>query len=202
MENLRFLLAQYSPKTALYFGHRYALSPLEEGYMAGGGYILSKKALIKFAEKLVHNETVCHPDGGSEDVEMGRCLQHSAIAVDCRDERHQRRFFPLGVEPHMKASVDKDSWYVRYQYYHVPQGSTECCSDTSVGFHYISPHEMYALDYYIYNVHPFGLDSDSGQHLPRKLKLKEIISASDKLSPSPNFKKHKIYHDLESSEIY
>lgn len=49
--------------------------------MAGGGYILSNKALEKFAETLLHNATVCHPEGGAEDWEMGRCLEHSAIFV-------------------------------------------------------------------------------------------------------------------------
>lgn len=35
MENLRYMLAQYNPNTAFYFGHRYILSFFEEGYMAG-----------------------------------------------------------------------------------------------------------------------------------------------------------------------
>ena len=68
------MLAHYDPKTALYFGHRYAVQGLDLGYMAGGGYILSRKALEKFAETLIHNETVCHAGGGAEDWEMGWCL--------------------------------------------------------------------------------------------------------------------------------
>lgn len=35
MENLRYMLVQYNPNTAFYFGHRYALAELDEGYMAG-----------------------------------------------------------------------------------------------------------------------------------------------------------------------
>ena len=81
MENLRYMLSQYNPKTALLFGHRFLLNPEkngalplnEEGYMAGdnfyqntchdisfiinsnlsflgGGYILTRKAVIKFVK--------------------------------------------------------------------------------------------------------------------------------------------------------
>lgn len=86
------------------------------------------------------------------------------------------------------------------QYYRVSQGNPSCCSDTAVGYHYVDAPELYALDYFIYHVHPFGVDDHSNEILPTKLSLKEIIAASDKESVSPNFRKHKIYHDLESTE--
>jgi hypothetical protein len=75
MENIRYMLYQYNPKTALYFGHRFAVefNPNDfSSYMAGGGYILSKKALEKFT-KLVQNTTICSGrDNGNEDWEMGK----------------------------------------------------------------------------------------------------------------------------------
>lgn len=196
------MLAQYNPQTALYFGHRYAAKQVEEGYMAGGGYILSKKAVIKFAEKLVTNHTFCNENGAAEDMEMGRCLAHSAIFVDNRDEFHQKRFFPIGAEVHMRKSVDPNYWYTVSQYYHVPQGNPNCCSDTSIQFHYINPREMYALDYYIYNVHPFGLDDRYDEKFPKKLSLKEITNASDSYSSSSNFRIHPTNHDMDKSEVY
>lgn len=202
MENIRYLLAHYNPSTALYFGHRYAVQQVDEGYMAGGGYILSKKALTKFAEKLVHNEKLCYAGGGAEDMEMGRCLAHSALFIDCRDELHQKRFFPVGVEEHMKKTVDPEYWYTKNQYYHVTQGNTSCCSETSTEYHYINPREMYLLDYFIYTVHPFGIEDHPNDHMPKKFSLEEVIKASDAKSPSPNFKSHKNNHDLEPSEIY
>lgn len=196
------MLAHYNPNTSLYFGHRYAVNGLEEGYMAGGGYILSRKALEKFAVELLHNPKVCHPEGGAEDWEMGRCLEHSAIFVDCRDELHQKRFFPIGVQEHMGKKVDPKYWYTKNQYYHVAQGSPDCCSDTSVGFHYIPPQELYSLDYYIYNVHPFGIDDHFTETFPKKFTLQEVIDASDVQSSSANFKKHRNYHFTEPSEVY
>ena len=177
LENLRYMLSQYNPKIALYFGHRYAARQVEAGHMAGGGYILSKQALIKLVKNLESNKKECRSTDGAEDLEMGRCLAHSAIFVDCRDELHQKRFFPIGVKEHMKKTVKPDFWYTKSQYYHVQQGNTSCCSDTSVEFHYIKPHEMYVLEYFIYHVHPFGLDDHFDEELPKKFTLKEIIAA-------------------------
>lgn len=168
--------------------------------MAGGGYILSKKALQKFVEVIARNESICQVNAGAEDMAMGRCLKHSAIFVDARDEVHEKRFFPVGVEEHMKESVDPNYWYTMNQYYHVTQGRLNCCSETSTEYHYISAHEMYLLHYFIYDVHPFGIDDHSTETLPRKLSLQEIIAASDAKSLSPNFKVHKNYHQLDQSE--
>jgi glycoprotein-N-acetylgalactosamine 3-beta-galactosyltransferase len=159
--------------------------------------------LDKFAEVLVHNKSVCYPDGSAEDWEMGRCLENSAIFVDCRDELLQKRFFPIGVEEHMKKSPpDPNYWYTKNIYYHVHQGGSDCCSDTSIEFHYIDPHEMYSLDYLIYKVQPFGIDHKISETFPTKFSLAEIIQRSDVPSSSPNFKKHFNIHHMEPSEIY
>lgn len=170
--------------------------------MAGAGYVLSKKALQKFIEVIQHNETLCRTGGAAEDRELGTCLANSAIFVDVRDALHQQRFFPTGVEEHMKKSRDPDWWYFKYEYYPVPQGSLNCCSETATNFHNVNEHEMYLLHYFIYDVHPFGLDDHSLEVLPRKLTLKEIIAASDIEITSPNFKAHKVTHQLDTSEMY
>lgn len=201
MENLRYMLSQYNSNTALYFGHRFAIDNVDEGYMAGGGYILSKKALKKYASKVNHNSTKCHVGIGAEDVSMGSCLAHSAIFVDNRDEFHQQRFFPMGIMYNVVPTMIPDCWYTQYQYYQVPPG-LDCCSATSIGFNYILPVEMFLLEKLIYKIHPFGLDEYHDEKLPRKLTLGEVINASDVPSLSPNFKVHEIYHELESSEIY
>lgn len=74
MENLRLLLSQYNPKTALYFGHRYSMDFEPYSYMAGGFYILSKKAVEKLVVNLLPRGDICRYDAaGSEDLEMGKC---------------------------------------------------------------------------------------------------------------------------------
>lgn len=50
MENVRHLLYQYRPERALYFGHRMIGNGSLDGYMQGGAYILSRKAVQKFVQ--------------------------------------------------------------------------------------------------------------------------------------------------------
>ena len=72
MENVRYILLQYQHETSLYLGCRYIKEKYKGDYMAGGGYILSKKALSKFNEKILPNKNMCRQDEvGSEDLEMG-----------------------------------------------------------------------------------------------------------------------------------
>lgn len=202
-ENIRYMLYQYRSKTALYFGHRFATEFVPYTYMAGGGYILSKKALEKFVEKILPNTTICSQrDDGSEDLEMGRCLQHSAIFVDERDELMQKRFFPGGIQEHFKPRKDMTYWYDNSQYYEVAQGNLSCCSETAAAFHYVTPHEMYFLEYLTRHVHPFGVETYVNEDLPRKLTLKEILRASDVESKSAKFKKQPIYHNFDESEKF
>lgn len=171
--------------------------------MAGGGYIWSKKALEKFVTKITQNSTICsNKENGSEDWEMGKCLQHAAISVDERDEMMGKRFFPAGILEHLKPEKDMEYWYDNTQYYEVPQGSLKCCSDSPVAFHYKPPHEMYLMEYLTRHVHPFGLDESVTNQLPKKLSLKEILYRSDQESSSIKFQKHKVYHDFEESEKY
>lgn len=161
--------------------------------MAGGGYVLSREALRKF-KVLLKNTTLCFVGGMAEDLEMGKCLTHSAIFVDCRDDLKEKRFFPVSILEHIQDYYEW--WYTTNQYYNSTHGSLKCCSEKSIAFHYIFPREFYKYEYYIHKVALFGLEPED-ESLPRKLTLDEIIAASDVSSSSKHFKNLTRYHNLK-----
>lgn len=98
-----------------------------------------------------------------------------------------------------------DYWYFDRLYYEVAQGSSSCCSDVAITFHYTKPRDMYLLEYLIYHHHPYGLEKNLTEALPRKLSLSEIIAASDARNPALNdlyITTNTNVHYLESSEKF
>lgn len=162
---------------------------------------MSKKTLIKFAKLVKDDTTLFTPDGGFEDVRMGRALGHSAIFVDSRDEMKQERFFPMSLLHFLEKSYLPIKWFNKSRYFEYIQGS-KCCSDVGISFHYIDAKELYKLEYFIYNVHPFGVEKNLTETLPRKLSLDEIIAASDAKSSASDSQNHTDYHNMTSSEMF
>lgn len=99
---------------------------------------------------------------GAEDVELGKCLQNAGvIAGDSRDKDGRHRMFPLSPLYHFhRNNITKKSllpkWFYQYMYY--PYNDTkECCSDSMISFHYVTPQLMYTIHNLLYNIQPFGL---------------------------------------------
>lgn len=172
----------------------------------GGCYVLSRKALSKLVKTVNENpKKYFWPDQAGEDLEMGKALSHSAIFVNTLDELHQMRFFTVNMEEHTYKNRP-DYWYTQRMYYEVPQGGLRCCSDVGISFHYTNSKSKYLLEFLIYRNHPFGLEKNLTEVLPRKLSLMEIIDASDARRPILN-RQYIInnltdQHNLESSEIF
>lgn len=201
MENLRYILSQYRPETSLYIGHRFVNMEIRDGFMAGGGYVLSKKALHKFVNERIHDPKCRQDWRGAEDCEMGKCLEGHAIKIDAHDDLGQNQFFPLGPERYMNKQSFGKRWYEQMEWESYERGGLGGISETITCMHYVSPKEMFSLNYLIFKTHPFGLVREKDE-LPLKFSLREILKASNVGSKSEYYVTHEPVLNLDEDEKY
>jgi glycoprotein-N-acetylgalactosamine 3-beta-galactosyltransferase len=112
LENLRYFLRDYKSSDPIYFGHHFK-TIVKQGYYSGGaGYVLSKEALTRFANK-GRNSKICRQDGGMEDVEIGICMENLGVkTVNSSDALGRSRFHCFNPETHLFGEYP--DWYYQY----------------------------------------------------------------------------------------
>lgn len=123
VDNLRWVLANYTPDQPIYFGRRFK-PYTKQGYMSGGaGYVLSREALRRFVEGFKTKQ--CTHTTSVEDLAMGQCMEKvGVLAGDSRDTRQRETFHPFVPEQHLTAKFPKSFWYWSYCYYPISEAST------------------------------------------------------------------------------
>ncbi len=164
VENLRFMLQLHSPKDPVYFGLQYKKF---DGYNAGGGYVLSKEALRRLVKVGMDQEARANldlncktdTDKGSENVEMGNCMR--ALKVELGESRDTQDRDRVLFDPDfhlIRGLMPSKFWYKRWVQYTSEEGMG-CCSNSAITFHYMSPNQMYVMEYLLYHLRPYGVDS-------------------------------------------
>lgn len=156
LENLRYMVADKSPKDPVYFGHHFKVIVSPQGYHSGGaGYLLSHEALNRFGRHGFHNQQLCAEDGGAEDVEMGVCLQKLGVrAMQSYDSLDRSRFHCFNPSAHIHGNYP--DWYYQYDSHGAKHGISHM-SEYPVTFHYVNPQEMLNVEYFTYNFKGYGV---------------------------------------------
>ncbi|XP_059178834.1 glycoprotein-N-acetylgalactosamine 3-beta-galactosyltransferase 1-like [Physella acuta] len=156
IENLRYFLSGENSSEPVYFGQLFTTHVVQGYYSGGAGYVLSKEALRRFGEGA--EKVNCSKDHGSEDVEMGFCMWKLGVRTgNTHDVLGRSRFHVFKPETHVNGRYMH--WYSRYDAYGAKQG-IESISDYAVSFHYVSPPHMYALEFFVYHLRPYGIMSE------------------------------------------
>lgn len=148
--------------------------------MAGGsGYILSKESVRKYNKEGLEGKLCDNNKGGTEDQNLGYCMQKlQVIAGDGRDNKFRERFFQFRIELALLPNAT-DKWVERYIWHDIRYGISNCCSETLITLHKITPEEMYLLEYFIYKAKIFGQRYELLNEIPRKLGMDEILKCVD-----------------------
>jgi hypothetical protein len=66
----------------------------------------------------------------------------------------------------LKSSAALTYMYALIPPFHLSNKGSDCCSDSAISFHYVSPRQMRILEYLIYQLRPFGIPADGRPAMP------------------------------------
>jgi len=158
MENLKKFLSNKCPNEMTYYGFRYkpyAPDSFTHDFNSGGaGYVISNKAVRIFSENYLGNGRFCRNTTGSEDVDIAKCMKEiNVLPGDSRDEHGLERFHPLSYESMWNIMpVNRTYNHARFRL----KQKADCCSTSSISFHYTTGQKALQLDYLLYKLRPQG----------------------------------------------
>jgi len=160
MENLRAFLSQYDTENeAMWFGCNMK-KHTPSGYMSGGaGYVLSKLAVKKYVEGMndKNNKECSHKTRTNDDPSIAICLYKQGVKfMDSSDAEGKFRFNVFEPRVLVTGLVRNHQWFINSTWYPFTVGYN-CCSESSITFHYITPNTMRAMEYLIYHLTPFEI---------------------------------------------
>ncbi|XP_067648934.1 glycoprotein-N-acetylgalactosamine 3-beta-galactosyltransferase 1-like [Haliotis asinina] len=191
LENLRYFLTSQNKSEPVFFGHHFKVIVKQGFYSGGGGYVLSKEALRRYGER-GHDPKLCRPDGGAEDVVLGKCMEKLGVrTVNTTDAFGRSRFHCFTPENHVEGRYP--GWFYKYDANGAKKG-IDSISDYAITFHYVPPQKMYDLEFYIYQLRPYGIVSGT-QELNRRVKVKSQSQIS------PHGKRYRQRHSKSDSHV-
>nr|CDS29439.1 glycoprotein N acetylgalactosamine [Hymenolepis microstoma] len=179
VENLRYKLSTKIPDEPFYMGRRFVKNSKTSYPSGGAGYVISRGALNIIAKGILEGVEACRSRNIPEDHAFGICADAlGVLIIDSLDEHDLDCFHPFRPLYIIdKELIDKNPWIHTYNYHPMKTGS-DCCSDHTVSFHYISPDWMYMMEYLIYHLYPYGIARDLQQY---DILINMLKSTTDKL---------------------
>ncbi|XP_078310252.1 glycoprotein-N-acetylgalactosamine 3-beta-galactosyltransferase 1-like isoform X2 [Crassostrea virginica] len=191
MENLRHLLAQHDSYVPVYLGHQFRVMT-KQGYLSGGaGYAINRKALEMINVNGFQVSDKCQISGKDEDLDIGKCFEKIGVKVySTVDAFGRQAFHPFGFQKAFFGHEGGETYYVSRPY----ETGPNCCSEFTVSFHYVTPEEMYLMEFLLYHTKIYG------RHFaPKKNKIfsnKEAVipnKAANEVLLIPKFIWHHLY---------
>ncbi|CAF4182190.1 unnamed protein product [Rotaria sordida] len=144
VENLKLFLSKQNKSEPITFGYNFK-PYVPNGYHSGGAsYVLSREALRRFYLSNNDSKSQCQEDGGSEDIEIAKCLRSVGVLLGKSIDQHKHeRFHPLNLNDHFFGRVP--DWLGQYAE-NQPLFGYDCCSEETISFHYVSADEQYKMD--------------------------------------------------------
>uniref|UniRef100_A0A0N5C8Q3 N-acetylgalactosaminide beta-1,3-galactosyltransferase n=1 Tax=Strongyloides papillosus TaxID=174720 RepID=A0A0N5C8Q3_STREA len=158
VENLKMYLKMKNENKNYYFGCKmnYKNKSIPNGYMSGGaGYVLSRGSLKKLVTEGFRNKIKCNKVlYGFEDAEMGSCLGKLNIFPSYINGRKDIiPFFPSKnlILYIFDISNNRTHDLLKKHLYDIPQKKgLQSLPRYPISLHYISPDNMYKLNYLFY----------------------------------------------------